>query len=272
VLEECRSLLDRGVRELCFVGQDLGSYGADQGGPMLPELLEAVSALEGRFWARFLYIHPDHFPLPILDICRGDSRILPYFDLPFQHGSAGMLRSMGRRGTAETYLRLITGIRSALPEAVIRSTFLTGFPGETAGDFRQLLDFQERADLDWLGAFAYSREEDTPAYSMAGQVPPKIAARRKARVEEQQTGISEKRMDRFVGRVLEALVEEAVESDPAGPPSTDRERLYLGRAYCQAPEVDGLVVLRSPAPLVPGTFVTGRIIARTGFDLEMSVP
>jgi ribosomal protein S12 methylthiotransferase len=275
VLEECRSLLDRGVRELCFVGQDLGSYGADLGGKShgsgLPELLEAVSALEGHFWARLLYIHPDHFPLPILDICRRDSRFLPYFDLPFQHGSAGMLRAMGRRGTAETYLRLIADIRSAIPDAVIRSTFLTGFPGETAEDFRQLLDFQEKADLDWLGVFAYSREEDTPAYSMTARVSPKIAARRKTRVEEQQTGISAKRMDRFVGRSMEALVEETVESEPAGRRSTGRERLCLGRVYCQAPEVDGLVALRSDRPLVPGTFVTGRIIARLGFDLEMRV-
>jgi ribosomal protein S12 methylthiotransferase len=270
VLEECRSLLDRGVREICFVGQDLGSYGADLGGPGLPELLEAVSTLRGHFWTRLLYIHPDHFPLPVLDICRRDSRILPYFDLPFQHGSTGMLRAMGRRGAAGTYLRLIADIRSALPDAVIRSTFLTGFPGETAEDFRQLLNFQAQADLDWLGVFAYSREEDTPAYSMAGQVPQKIAVRRKTRVEEMQTGISENRMDRFVDRALEALVEEAV--DRGHTQSRDQEQIYLGRVYCQAPEVDGTAILRSNKPLVPGTFVTGRIVARTGFDLEMSVP
>jgi ribosomal protein S12 methylthiotransferase len=270
--EECRVLLDRGVRELCFVGQDLGSYGTDLGGSggetKLPELLEALSAWEGRFWARLLYIHPDHFPRPLLDLCRRDSRFLPYFDLPFQHGSAGMLRAMGRRGDPERYLRLIADIRSALPDAVIRSTLLTGFPGETDEDFRRLLEFQERADLDWLGVFAYSREEDTPAYSMKGRVPRKIAERRKAIIEERQTGISEKRMDRFVGRVMEALVEEALPADdPANP-----ERLYLGRLYCQAPEVDGVVVLRSGKALPAGSFVRGRISVRRGFDLEMSLP
>ncbi|MDR0596995.1 MAG: 30S ribosomal protein S12 methylthiotransferase RimO [Treponema sp.] len=265
--EECRSLLDRGVRELCLVGQDLGSYGADLGGAGsgLPELLEALSALDGHFWVRFLYIHPDHFPRPILDLCRRDSRFLPYFDLPFQHGSAGTLRAMGRRGDPDSYLRLIAGIRAALPYAVIRSTILTGFPGETGGDFRRLLDFQARSDLDWLGVFAYSREEGTPAYSMKARVPGKIAARRKAVVEYQQTAISEKRMDRFVGRSMEALVEEAV--DLAG-----RESVYLGRLYCQAPEVDGITVLRSGKPLVPGTFVRGRIVARRGFDLDMILP
>jgi ribosomal protein S12 methylthiotransferase len=264
--------LDRGVRELCLVGQDLGSYGADRGGAGLPELLKALSTLDGHFWARLLYIHPDHFPWPILDICRRDSRFLPYFDLPFQHGSAGMLRAMGRRGDPERQLRLIAEIRSALPDAAIRSTFLTGFPGETDEDFRQLLDFQARAELDWLGVFVYSREEDTPAYSMKGRVPKKIAAQRKAIVEERQIGITEQRMDRFVGRSMEALVEEALDLSPADLRSTDQERFYLGRLYCQAPEVDGSVVLRSGKPLAAGTFVHGRIIARTGFDLEMRIP
>jgi ribosomal protein S12 methylthiotransferase len=271
--KECRSLLDRGVRELCLVGQDLGSYAADLGGTAdgsgLPELLEALSALEGHFWVRLLYIHPDHFPRPILDICRRDSRFLPYFDLPFQHGSAGILRAMGRRGDPESYLRLIAEIRNALPDAVIRSTFLTGFPGETDGDFRQLLEFQTRAHLDWLGVFAYSREEDTPAYSMKGQVPRKIAVQRKATIEEQQTSISEKQMDRFVGCSLEALVEEPLDLPPG---TAEEEQLYLGRLYCQAPEVDGSVILRSPKPLLVGSFTQGRIVARRGFDLEMRVP
>jgi ribosomal protein S12 methylthiotransferase len=272
LVEECRGLLGRGVRELCLVGQDLGSYAADLGGTGLPELLEALSTLDGHFWARLLYIHPDHFPRPILDICRRDSRFLPYFDLPFQHGSAGILRSMGRRGDPERYLRLIAEIRGALPDAVIRSTFLTGFPGETGEDFRQLLDFQARAKLDWLGVFAYSREEDTPAYSMKGRVPQKTAAQRKAVIEERQTGISEKQMDRFVGRSMEALVEEAVDLQSIDLQLVDHECLYLGRLYCQAPEVDGSVVLRSGKPLATGTFVQGRIVARRGFDLEMLVP
>ncbi|MDR3123092.1 MAG: 30S ribosomal protein S12 methylthiotransferase RimO [Treponema sp.] len=274
VLEECRSLLDRGVRELCLVGQDLGSYGADLNGTDLLALLEALSTLDGHFWARLLYIHPDHFPRPILDICRRDNRFLPYFDLPFQHGSAGILHAMGRRGDPERYLRLIAEIRSALPDAAIRSTFLTGFPGETDEDFRQLLDFQSQAELDWLGVFVYSREENTPAYSMKGRVPGKIAARRKAIIEERQIGISEQRMDRFVGRSMEALVEEALDIDLR---STDRspegrERFYLGRLYCQAPEVDGSVILRSGKPLAAGTFAQGQIAARTGFDLEMRMP
>jgi ribosomal protein S12 methylthiotransferase len=228
--------------------------------------LEALSALPDHFWVRLLYIHPDHFPRPILEICRRDARFLPYFDLPFQHGSAKILRAMNRRQDADAYRALIAEIRGSLPDAVIRSTFLTGFPGETEEDFRELLEFQAQAELDWLGVFTYSREEDTPAYSLKPRVPRKAAAGRKALLEERQTAITEGRMDRFVGRTLEALVEEALDSR-----SADGEAgLYLGRLYCQAPEVDGSAVIRSDKPLTPGTFIQGRVFGRAGFDLEVT--
>jgi ribosomal protein S12 methylthiotransferase len=172
---------------------------------------------------------------------------------------------MNRRGNTDSYIKLIQEIRRRLPDAVIRSTFLLGFPGETDEDFEALLDFQDKAELDWAGAFTYSREEDTAAYSMKNRVPKKIAAQRKALVEERQIPITQKRMDRFVGRDMEALIEEAVEE--AAP---EEEGLYLGRLYCQAPEVDGAAVIRSEKPLVPGALLPGRVFARAGFDLEWS--
>jgi ribosomal protein S12 methylthiotransferase len=265
---ECRRLLDRGVRELCLIGQDLGAYGS--GGPGLPELLRALSRLEGPFWVRLLYIHPDHFPRPVLGLLRDDPRFLPYFDLPFQHGSPGILRAMNRRGDPAGSLDLIAEIREALPDAVIRSTFLTGFPGETEGDFQELLDFQERARLDWAGVFTYSREEGTAAYSMKGRVPAKIARERKALIEERQIPITGERMDRFVGRELEVLVEEAL-PDPEAGPEPGEGALYLGRLFCHAPEVDGAAVITAAA-LGPGDLVRGRVFARAGFDLEVAVP
>lgn len=266
VVEECRGLIARGVVELCLIGQDLGSYGVDgaagsssSGACLLPELLDALSELEGSFWVRLLYIHPDNFPRRILENCRRDPRILPYFDLPFQHASPSILRAMNRRGDAETYLKLIADIRTALPEATLRSTFLIGFPGETEDDFQALLDFQEKAKLDWLGSFTYSREEGTAAYDMSGRVPKKIAAERKSRVEVKQTAISEERMQRFVGRTIDLLVEEKVEGE---------DGLYLARAACQAPEVDGATVLSAGVPLSVGTFVSGKVFGRAGFDLD----
>jgi ribosomal protein S12 methylthiotransferase len=267
ILAECRRLLERGVKELCLIGQDLGCYGRDlrrggNDGPDLPALLEALSALEGRFWVRTLYIHPDNFPLPVLDICRRDGRFLPYFDLPFQHGSARILKAMNRRGRAGGYLALIRQIRETLPGAVIRATFLVGFPGETAEDFRELLEFQEQAELDWAGAFCYSREEGTAAYTMKGRVPKKIAAERKKIVEERQAAISERRMEAFVGRETEVLVEEEIDGE---------EGLYLGRLPCQAPEIDGAAVISGARNLLPGSLLPARVFARAGLDLEAAI-
>jgi ribosomal protein S12 methylthiotransferase len=268
ILAECRRLLERGVKELCLIGQDVGSYGKDvgshdqdpgRGGPGLPALLEALSTLEGRFWVRALYIHPDNFPLSVLDLCRRDSRFLPYFDLPFQHGSSRILKAMNRRGSAEGYLDLIRHIRETLPGAVVRTTFLVGFPGETEEDFRELLEFQEKAEPDWAGAFAYSREEGTAACVMKGRVPKKAALERKRIIEERQAVISERRMEAFVGLETEALVEEEIDGE-AG--------LYLGRIPCQAPEVDGATVITSDRGLSPGSLLPVRVFARAGLDLE----
>jgi ribosomal protein S12 methylthiotransferase len=263
---ECRTLLDRGIQELCLIGQDTASYGRDStdfSGGSLEKLLKAVSRLDGDFWVRLLYMHPDNFPLPVLDIMAGDKRFIPYFDIPFQHGSAKILSAMNRRGSAQTYLDLAARIRDRLPGAVIRSTFMTGFPGETGADFEQLLDFQEKIRLDWLGVFAYSHEEDTPSYSMKGQVPKKTASARKRIVEEKQIPITEKNLDRFVGKTWDILVEERTEA------RNSAEVFYLGRLYCQAPEVDGAAVIvpEEGKALLPGTFIRGLVTERTGFDL-----
>ena len=267
IIGECKDLLRRGIRELCIIGQDIGSYSGCTGGEKsaggLPGLMEALSLLDGNFWVRLLYIHPDHFPLPILDIMEKDRRFLPYFDIPFQHGSEKILRAMNRRGNAGTYLDLIKTIRRRFPGAVIRSTLMTGFPGETEEDFNLLLDFQKKACLDWLGCFAYSREEDTAAWGMKGRVSKKTAAERKRLIEERQIPITEKRMDQFIGRTLDVLVEEEIEA------SEGEDTMYLGRLYCQAPEVDGAAVISGQRSLKSGELILCRVFARAGFDLEV---
>ncbi|MDR0402401.1 MAG: 30S ribosomal protein S12 methylthiotransferase RimO [Treponema sp.] len=273
VTAECKTLLGRGVKELCLIGQDLSSYRPAEGAG-LRELAAEIARIDGDFWLRFLYLHPDHFPLDLLPLMRKDSRFLPYFDIPFQHGSPSVLKAMRRRGSGESYLELLNRIRDALPDAVIRSTFLTGFPGETEEDFGMLVDFQQKALFDWLGVFVYSREEATPAYSMKQRVGKKTAERRKAFVEETQIPITEKRMERFVGRRMEVLVEECLDppakdpSDPSGASSVSG--LYLGRLFCQAPEVDGAAVIHSGAAVLEaGDLVPCRTLRRAGFDLEV---
>jgi ribosomal protein S12 methylthiotransferase len=265
IVEESRRLLDRGIRELILIAQDLGSYGkdlgtgSDGGAARLPGLLQQLARLSGDFWVRMLYIHPDHFPGEILDLLAADRRFLPYFDLPFQHASARILRAMGRRPDAEENARLVSRIREKLPGAVIRTTFLLGFPGETDEDFQRLLAFQEETRPDWMGCFTYSREEDTPAYSLKGRVSTAAAVARKAEMERRQVPITARSLDASVGRTLDVLVEERIEG----------EEMSLGRAYLHAPDVDGLVVVRRG--LQPGSRVPVVIERRNGVDLEGSV-
>jgi len=258
ILTECKALIKRGIKELCVIGQDTGSYVSG-----LPELLKAISDITENFWVRLLYIHPDHFPLKILDIMEKDKRFLPYFDIPFQHASEKILRAMNRHGTSEKYLELINTIRARLPDAVIRSTFLLGFPGETDEDFNALLDFQEQAKLDWLGCFAYSREEGTASYSMKNRVPAKTAVMRKQIIEEKQAAITEKNMDRFTGKTMDVLIEEQIDSA-----SDNGKPVWLGRFYCQAPDIDGSAVIISEKNLQAGTLVKCKVTARRGIDLE----
>ena len=272
IVEECRALLARSIKELCIIGQDIGSFGKDTGSAKLPKLLNAISSLEGHFWIRLLYIHPDNFPTAILDLMEKDKRFLPYFDIPFQHASAKILSGMNRHGSAENYLALLKTIRACLPDAVIRSTFLLGFPGETEEDFAALLDFQEKASLDWLGCFAYSREEDTAAFSMKKRVSKKTAQTRKQIIEERQIKITEKNMDRFINQNLEVLIEEQFDSTN----NENDERFILGRLYCHAPEIDGAVVIAGSETDFKnnrvneklGNLVPCKVISRRGFDLE----
>jgi len=273
IVEECRVLLKRGITELNIIGQDIGAYGMeDNKDSKLPELLNVISKLDGNFWVRLLYIHPDHFPMKILDLMEKDKRFLPYFDIPFQHSSAKILAAMNRSrdssDPADRYLKLLETIRSRLPDAVIRSTFMLGFPGETEEDFAALLDFQQKASLDWLGCFTYSREEGTVSYSMKGRIPAKVAVMRKQTIEERQLPITEKNMDRFTGKTLDVLVEEHFQTEV---PDVSGESLWLGRLFCQAPDIDGATVIVSGKNLQLGTLVKGEVIARNGFDLEVRV-
>ena len=258
VLEEISYLLDRGIFEINLIAQDLGAFGRDSGALLLKKLLKEISAIKKDFWLRLLYFYPDRFDTDILSLIKSDSRILPYFDLPFQHASANILKRMGRHGDKNKYLNLIDNIRKFITDAVIRSTFLVGFPGETDEDFRILKDFQQDAQIDWLGVFSYSAEEGTRAARFSGRVPLKLAMERKRIIEDAQEYITVKRLKRFTGIRLKVLIEERIE----------KENLYIGRAYLQAPEVDGAVVVETTAGLKPGEVITARIKGNAGFDLE----
>lgn len=267
IVKEVKYLVQEGVREIILVAQDLFAYGKewekgfDSAKTPFLQLLEALFQLPDDFYIRLLYMHPDDFDLDLISLMQKEKRLLPYLDIPFQHASKAILSRMNRKGDFETYLNLIKKIRKKIPAITIRSTFMLGHPGETSSTLEELLRFIEEASLDWVGFFCYSREEDTPSFQMVNgfqqRTNTKLAKKWQSRLEQCQQAITEKRLDRYVGQELKLLVEEKVQG----------EALYFTRSAFQAPEVDGLVVLRAEgAPL--GEFVQAKIIHRNGVDLE----
>ncbi|KGE71613.1 30S ribosomal protein S12 methylthiotransferase RimO [Spirochaeta lutea] len=265
VTQEARGLLSRGIKELNLIAQDLSDFGRDRGPAgrgEFPALVKSLLELPGDFWIRLLYIYPEHFPLEILEICNQDPRVLPYFDIPMQHASSKILKAMGRPGTKESNLELIQRIRERLPQAVIRTSIITGFPGEDQDDLGELMDFQDRARIEWLGVFAYSREEGTRAAAMGNQIPPEEALRRKHLLEDRQIPIMHSRIDRFIGSPSSMIIEDLV------PQRDGQAAAALGRTPFQAPDVDGLTVLPAPpGHLKPGMVVPVTIKKRNGVDL-----
>ncbi len=267
ILREIKQLVKDGVYEINLIGQDLAAYGTDTK-TSLAALLKKIAEIPGDFIVRPLYIHPDHFTDDIIEAIKaGQGRLLPYFDIPFQSGDDGIILAMNRTGSFKEYVALVKKIRRNLPGAVLRTTFLTGFPGESDEAADNTARFLEEIQPDWSGCFPYSREEDTPAWSMKGRVPAKTAKARAARLEDLQTAITADHLTRYVGKELEVLVEEIIDAEEEG--------LAIGRAWFQAPEVDGSVVIRydlddsaAVKDLKPGSVVTVKVLASTGVDLD----
>ncbi len=287
IIEEIAALVDSGIFEINLIGQDLAVYGTDRAGhPVscgkspLSILLKKISALSGDFRIRLLYLHPDHFPRDILPIMASDARFLPYFDLPFQSGDARILHKMSRLGVPSSYLSLIEEIRATFREkspygfAAIRSTFIAGFPGETDDAFANTLSFLEEARFLWAGAFAYSKEEGTAAFDMKPSVPKKKALSRKDALLAAQEAITSEELGQFIDTELLVLVEELI-------PARENEEeagcaFAIGRAWFQAPEVDGSVVFAyddisrdiDGKPVEPGSLVRVKARAVAGCDLD----
>ena len=231
LVEEALALCAGGAKEICLVGQDLTAYGRDlYGEPAVRRLLKELDdAVPDGTWLRLLYMHPDRMTEDLVDFLCERKNVLHYLDIPIQHVDGDVLTRMNRRGDGEHIRRIFRCIRERDPLFVIRTTIMTGFPGETEEQFARVLDFLSEAELDHVGSFVYSPEEGTPAASMPNQVPTAIAEERYERLMKLQSGISQERGELFIGRDLDVLVEEM-----------DGEMTW-GRSYRDAPEVDGLV-------------------------------
>ncbi|HOQ07506.1 MAG TPA: 30S ribosomal protein S12 methylthiotransferase RimO [Clostridiales bacterium] len=258
ITEEARRLADTGIKELIVTAQDTTRYGLDlYGKKMLAELIRNLSMIEPIQWIRLLYCYPEEIDLSLLKEIASNDKVCKYIDIPIQHASPPILRRMGRRGSISDICRLIDTIRKEIPDAVIRTTVITGFPGETEEDFEALAGFIENYRFDRLGTFMYSKEEGTAAYDMPDQVPQKVKRSRYNRLMKIQKRISAELNRQRLGKVYKVLVEGVA----------DDGIFYYGRSYAEAPEIDGLIYFTSEEPLEINSFVNVRILDAGEYDL-----
>jgi ribosomal protein S12 methylthiotransferase len=257
ILTEARALIEDGVREITLVAQETTAYGADLDSPAsLAQLMASLAALDPSVWIRFLYGHPQTLSTELPETISRFPNLCPYFDIPVQHAADDVLKRMGRHYTGKDLERLFRRIRTAMPRAALRTTVLTGFPGETEADVDRLADFIKRVRFDHLGVFCYSDADDLPSHGLDGHVPAETAQARMDMLMSLQKDISEDKLTAYHGSTLPVLVEK--EAEPG---------IYVARTMFQAPEVDGCVLVRSRQPLPPGTFTTVRIAETMEYDL-----
>jgi ribosomal protein S12 methylthiotransferase len=257
VVEEACELAADGVRELNLVAQDMTYYGVDlYGRPRLAELLRALEEIEGIDWIRVLYNYPNYFTNELYETLSSSRKVLHYLDMPLQHINDRMLRMMNRRHTRSETEAIIARLRAAIPDLVLRTTFIAGFPGETEAEFEELLAFVKNTRFERLGVFPYSLEPDTPAARLPGHLPEEIKAERRDRIMQAQQEIAFAFNQSLVGRTLDVLID---------APGADQKNLWVGRSYADAPDVDGLTYVRGGG-LQPGDLVACTITRAEGYD------
>lgn len=258
IVAEAKDLDAMGVKELCVTAQDTTAYGYDiYGRYALPELLRAIVDATSIPWIRLLYLYPEKLTDELIDTVKREPRILPYFDIPMQHISDSVLRRMNRRGRSEAVRSAVARIRKAIPEAVIRTTAIVGFPGETEADFRELCEFVKEMRFDRFGAFTYSREEGTPAYDFDCQIDEDVKQERYDIIMQTQLDISTEKMEKYIGRTLDVFCEGF---DPVA-------ETHYGRSYADAPDIDGKVYFSSDRRIAEGEIVGVEITGSLDFDL-----
>ena len=258
VIEEAKQLAAAGTKELILIAQDTTAYGYDLYGEYrLPELLNSLCEIDGIEWIRMLYCYPDKITDELLDVMKNQPKVLHYIDLPLQHADDRILKRMGRKGDS-TYLRnVISRIREAMPDAVIRTTFMVGFPGEDEEAFDNLAEFVNEIEFDRLGCFEFSPQEGTPAYNMPDQVDDKVKNRRGEIIMNDQLEIVNLKNDEKVGKTYRVLVEGYDGYSDS----------YSGRTYMDAPEIDGKINFTSSHDYNPGDFADVEVIGVNDYDL-----
>ena len=258
LLASAEKLAADGIKELVLVAQETTLYGVDlYGGKKLPELLTKLSDIEGIEWIRLLYCYPEEITDELISVMAENQKICHYIDIPIQHSENKILRRMGRKTSREDIVSLVSKLRTAMPDIAIRTTLISGFPGETQELHDGLVDFVDECEFDRLGVFTYSPEEGTPAASYEDQVDGELAAKWRDEIMELQQEISYEKNQELIGSIQRVLIEGYLVEDD----------VYVGRTYRDAPGVDGIVFVSAPYELMSGSFVDVKITEANEYDL-----
>ncbi len=258
LLKEAKELADGGVKELILVAQETTVYGQDiYGEKMLPKLLRELCKINGIRWIRILYCYPEEITDELIQTMKEEPKICHYLDLPIQHASDAILKKMGRRTSKAQLIETIEKLRDAMPDIALRTTLITGFPGETEEDHEELMDFVDQMEFERLGVFTYSPEEDTPAAKMDGQIEEEVKEDRQAELMELQQDIVFEQAEDMIGRELLVMIEGKVADENA----------YVGRTYRDAPNVDGLIFVNTDEELMSGDFAKVKVTGAMEYDL-----
>ena len=258
LVEEAKQLVEFGAKELILVAQETTLYGKDlYGEKSLPKLLHNLCQIDGLYWIRILYCYPEEITDELIETIRTEEKICNYLDIPIQHASDRILKRMGRRTNQQELRNMVAKLREAIPDICLRTTLITGFPGETQEDHEELLAFVDEMEFDRLGVFTYSPEEDTPAATFAEQVEEEVKTDRQAELMELQQEIAFERAEDMIGRTVLAMIEGKVPDEHA----------YVARTYKDAPNVDGFVFIQTSEELMTGDFVRAKITGSYEYDL-----
>lgn len=258
LIKEAEQLAADGVKELILVAQETTLYGKDlYGEKKLPELLHKLCQISGIRWIRILYCYPEEITEELIQTMKEEPKICHYLDLPIQHASDGILKRMGRRTSKEELVHIISRLREEIPDITLRTTLITGFPGETQEQHEELMDFVDEMEFDRLGVFTYSPEEGTPAASMPDQIEESIKEDRRAELMELQQEIAFEQAEDMVGKEVLVMIEGKVADENA----------YVGRTYKDAPNVDGLIFVNTDAELMSGDFAKVKVTGACEYDL-----
>ncbi len=258
LLEEAQTFAAQGARELILVAQETTLYGKDlYGRKSLPELLRKLCRIDGIRWIRLLYCYPEEIDEELIRVIKEEKKICHYLDLPIQHANNEILKRMGRRTTKEQLAEIIGRLRAQIPDIALRTTLITGFPGETQKQHEELMEFVDEMEFDRLGVFPYSAEEGTLAATMPGQIPEEVKERRLAELMGLQQEIAFAQAEDMTGRKVLVMVEGKLSDEDA----------YVGRTYRDAPEVDGLIFINTERELISGDFARVRVTGAAEYDL-----